>query len=211
MSAWEHLPLGTRPHGSQPQSSVQPPPTHKHWYHRGYLPHFDAAATHQAITYRLADSLPKETLLCLQREAAQKPAQEREATIRRLIERYLDTGHGSCILGQPESARIVLDTWMETHKTLCTVIRAVVMPNHVHILIRQHDGHPLHQLITRWKSQSARLINHALSKSGPLWMKDYWDRYIRDEQHFHAMCDYIANNPVKAGLATTVEAWPWRI
>ncbi|MFW5750187.1 MAG: hypothetical protein ACOCZK_00920 [Planctomycetota bacterium] len=42
-------------------------------------------------------------------------------------------------------------------------------------------------------------------------MPDYWDRYIRDERHFQAACDYIDSNPVKAGLAQTPESWPWRI
>ncbi|MCH2208989.1 MAG: hypothetical protein MK132_24435 [Lentisphaerales bacterium] len=32
------------------------------WRNRGYLPHYDATLKYQMITYRLADSLPKEVM-----------------------------------------------------------------------------------------------------------------------------------------------------
>ena len=32
------------------------------------------------------------------------------------------------------------------------------------------------------------------------WMDDYWDRYIRNQEHFNLVVEYILNNPVKAGL-----------
>jgi putative transposase len=41
------------------------------------------------------------------------------------------------------------------------------------------------------------------------WMDDYWDRYIRDENHFNKSVEYIHNNPVKAGLCEKAEDWLW--
>ena len=32
------------------------------WHNRGYLPHYNEANKYQMITYRLADSLPKQVL-----------------------------------------------------------------------------------------------------------------------------------------------------
>ncbi len=40
------------------------------------------------------------------------------------------------------------------------------------------------------------------------WMREYWDRYIRDERHFHQVIDYIHRNPVQAGLCDSHEDWP---
>jgi putative transposase len=40
-------------------------------------------------------------------------------------------------------------------------------------------------------------------------MRDYWDRYIRDERHLVAVIKYIHENPVTAGLCTTARDWPW--
>ena len=43
----------------------------------------------------------------------------------------------------------------------------------------------------------------------PLWQRDYWDRYIRDDHHFQAVRQYIDSNPVTAGLVDTAVQWPW--
>jgi len=40
-------------------------------------------------------------------------------------------------------------------------------------------------------------------------MREYWDRYIRDETHYQKTVDYIHQNPVGARLCATPEAWPW--
>jgi len=207
-------PPGTRPHGSHDADNEDKRPKgpcseHKSWHTRGYLPHFDASQTYQSITYRLIDSLPAAVLVDYQRQADREPDDQRQAHLRRLIERYLDAGHGSCVLRQADAAQLVIDSWKALDGEHYDLRCWVVMPNHVHVLIKQHEGHPLHAIITRWKSQSARLINRMLQRSGPLWMADYWDRYIRDESHYLRVIDYIRKNPVKAGLVQSPEGWPW--
>ena len=42
-----------------------------------------------------------------------------------------------------------------------------------------------------------------------IWHREYWDRYIRDNNHFKQAVEYIHQNPVKAGLAAKAEDWPW--
>jgi hypothetical protein len=46
-------------------------------------------------------------------------------------------------------------------------------------------------------------------KTRGVWMRDYWDRFIRDEKHFVAAVEYIHMNPVKAGLVEKAEDWYW--
>ena len=41
------------------------------------------------------------------------------------------------------------------------------------------------------------------------WMREYWDRFIRNEKHFNNVIEYIHNNPVKANLVTKKEDWKW--
>jgi hypothetical protein len=43
------------------------------WYSRGYLPHRDAKELLQAVTFRLADSLPREKLTLLEEELLNLP------------------------------------------------------------------------------------------------------------------------------------------
>jgi REP element-mobilizing transposase RayT len=195
---------GPRPHGSL--GSV-----HKKWHTRGYLPHFDVAQVCQAITYRLIDSVPAPVIVGFQRQVTSETDDARQGALRRLIEAYADSGHGNCVLRNEEAARIVVDSWKDTDDVDCEIHAAVVMPNHVHLLIRQWEARPLHALVTRWKSQSARLINRHLGRRGPLWMPDYWDRFIRDEDHWRRALEYIRMNPVRAGLVAKSEDWPWRI
>ena len=49
----------------------------------------------------------------------------------------------------------------------------------------------------------------SVPREGHFWMREYWDRYIRDEKHFHNVVDYIQGNPVKAGLCREPHDWPW--
>ncbi len=188
------------------------------WKHRGYLPHFDAPDAIQHITYRMADSLPKEALARIEQELLTLPVEKQDGERRRRIEAYLDAGHGSCILRQPEAAHIVIETWFRFDDERYRLLAFVVMPNHCHVLIECVDARPLWKIVNSWKSYTARWINaHMLGgesragarRSQALWQRDYWDRYIRDERHFHAAMAYIESNPVVAGLARAPEDWPW--
>jgi REP element-mobilizing transposase RayT len=42
-----------------------------------------------------------------------------------------------------------------------------------------------------------------------LWQADYWDRFIRDAQHYANTVEYIHGNPVRAGLVKSPAEWPW--
>ena len=80
------------------------------------------------------------------------------------------------------------------------MVSFVVMPNHVHALFMLLSGWSLENLIHSWKSFSAKRINHRTGQSGVLWQKDYFDRLVRDSEHFENCVRYIWNNPKKAGL-----------
>ncbi len=82
------------------------------------------------------------------------------------------------------------------------------MPNHVHTLIE-----PLGELsqVMHWlRGRTARKANRVLGRAGaPFWQSESFDRWIRDESEFYKFKEYIETNPVRAGLATRPEDWPW--
>ena len=84
-----------------------------------------------------------------------------------------------------------------------------VMPNHVHVIARMLEGHPLDRIVKSWKSVTARRINSLLGSSGALWQREYHDRYIRDQDHLIAARNYVRFNPVKAGWCSRPEDWRW--
>ena len=174
---------------------------HKHWHSRGYLPHCDTPGLLQAVTFRLADSLPAEALLNLQQEATN------DVEKRKRIEALLDSGYGACWLKQPEIAGIVENSLLHGDGQAYRLLAWCVMPNHVHGLIETCDGSPLSGVLHSWKSFTAKAINLYLNHSGTVWMPDYFDRYIRDDHHLAATIAYIHANPVKAGLVKNEGEW----
>jgi len=84
------------------------------------------------------------------------------------------------------------------------------MPNHVHIVIQLLGDKPLSKIIWNWKSYTSKaILKLHPEQDSPVWMRDYWDRYIRNENHLAASIEYIHNNPVKAGLVENITDWPW--
>ena len=66
----------------------------------------------------------------------------------------------------------------------------------------------LSKWVKMWKSLSARSIRPTIC-GGPLWQRDYFDRYLRSEESYAQKWEYVRDNPVRAGLADSAEAWPY--
>ena len=172
---------------------------HKGWHSRGYLPHFDSAETIQFVTFRLVDSLP--------RAIAESLAQQPDSLGK--TNDSLDSGFGACWLKEPIVAGLVENAMLHFDGQRYRLLAWCIMPNHVHVVVEPIDGNRLGAIVQTWKSFTAKQANSALGRGGPFWHKDYFDRFIRDEGYFRRTVDYVENNPVKAGLVSTVSAWPW--
>jgi type I restriction enzyme R subunit/putative DNA methylase len=187
--------------------------TSKPWRNRGYLPHFDGSAVIQSITFRLADSLSQDTLARLERELENVTDDLLDAERRKQIEGWLDAGMGSCALAHPQLAVMVEDALLHGDGDRYRMLAWCVMPNHVHALIEPTMA--LGKIVQSWKSYTGRWARAHAAELGyevtgdAFWMREYWDRYIRDETHFLQVVDYIHRNPVAAGLCSTPEDWRW--
>ncbi len=49
----------------------------------------------------------------------------------------------------------------------------------------------------------------SLRPSEAVWIREYWDRYIRDEAHYANSVRYLEDNPVKARLVLESADWPF--
>jgi REP element-mobilizing transposase RayT len=77
------------------------------------------------------------------------------------------------------------------------------------------------KVVWSWKAWTGRRIAKGLKGErakpeladpklgGPIWFREYWDRFVRNERHLQNVVDYIHQNPVKAGLVTKPEEWRW--
>jgi putative DNA methylase len=178
------------------------------WYSRGYLPHFDAGSTRtQFITCRLYDALPDVLLKKIRKELKIRSPDDIERQTLILAEKYMDRGHGQCFLRKRPVAEIVRASLMKYHQERYRLFAWVIMPNHIHLLLRALPGYSLEQIFHSFKSYTALQANRALDRKGPFWMREFFDRYIRDADHFDKALSYIENNPVKAGLRLRAEDW----
>lgn len=101
----------------------------------------------------------------------------------KLIDQYEDAGIGECLLRDDSIAQIVQDTLLFNHQKKYELICWCIMPNHVHTLIAPVEGMSLSEIMYDWKSYTTHTINKALNRKGKLWMMEYFDRYIRDNDH----------------------------
>jgi len=180
---------------------------HRLWHSRGYLPHFDCPGMVQAITFRLADSLPQKVLADWRAELG-RTTPESDAELRRRTARWEDAGHGECLLGRPVHAEVVENALLHFDGCRYRLLEWCIMPNHVHVILAQLEAVKLDHIVKSWKSFTARKINGMEGRCGALWERDYHDRYIRDGRHMEDARHYVRNNPVKAGLCK--EAGDWR-
>ncbi|HNQ24517.1 MAG TPA: transposase [Phycisphaerae bacterium] len=184
-----------------------------------YLPHWEQEGATYAVTFRLADSLPREVLegWLRERQAIVRRAEAagrcltatEQRRLRELhserVEKYLDTGRGACALKDERAARIVRDALLHFDGERYDVIVWCVMPNHVHVVVRPRPGHELSSILHSWKSFTSNEVNKVLGLQSALWQPDSFDHLIRDTEDLERSVQYVLDNPGAAGLSN----WPW--
>jgi putative transposase len=115
----------------------------------------------------------------------------------------------------PEAARdLILVHCRHDHGKRIDLHGAVVMPDHVHLLLTPlPDEHgwpyPLPAILKLIKGVSARNVNKLLGTSGPVWQEESLEHTVRNDGNFQEKLEYIRQNPVRRGLVTNPEDYPW--
>jgi REP element-mobilizing transposase RayT len=115
----------------------------------------------------------------------------------------------------PATARdLVLAHCLREHEQRILLYAAVVMPDHVHLLLsprRDLEGwpFPLIDILQCMKSATAHRINKLLHVSGPVWQEESFDHVLRSDESLKEKCEYIRQNPVRAGLVRQPENYGW--
>ena len=172
----------------------------------GVLPHWNQYGKIQYVTFRLADSLPQSKIAELTELKNKfisnhpKPWDKYEKfaywnLIGPVESKLLDAGYGSCILKIPEIRSIVSDTLKYNDGNKYRLIAYVIMPNHVHVLFELLGNNCIECVMKSIKGYCSRKINELTGGSGSVWMKEYFDRIVRDASHLKSYIGYILNNP----------------
>lgn len=175
-------------------------------YFSGNLPHMHQDETMQYVTFRLGDSLPKsmcgELYERLDDFKKIHPMPWDSDTkflywkqLGPIQQRLLDNGYGACWLKYPECRKILSDAIAFKDNKDYEVYCYVIMPNHVHMLIRPLGENKLEKILHSIKLFSARRINELVGRKGEFWMKESFDRMVRNYDHLKHCYHYILNNP----------------
>jgi len=187
------------------------------------LPHWFQPGVAVFITFRTADSLPKEVLELWRRElldwlrrhdlptelafdaagleAVELPLWHEFQRLRnRLWQQKLDECHGACVLKQPELASEAARSLHHFDGERYDLDSFVVMPNHVHVLVQFRPPTTMRKQLESWLHFSATQINRRLGQSGRFWQSEPFDHLVRSAEQFEYLQRYIRENPAKARL-----------
>jgi putative transposase len=87
--------------------------------------------------------------------------------------------------------------------------RYVVMPDHIHVLLTPSEVISLERAIQYIKGGSSREIGMRFQSHFPVWQPGFTEHRIRDEADYRRHVTYIDLNPIRAGLATRPEEYPF--
>ena len=194
------------------------------------LPHYQPPGMTLFVTTRLAGTLPRHVSAALRADAVKKRAllqQESEDDPRYTDLLYeqskrefgaydatLDKSRfGPTWLCHPEIAAMVCKSIEYRDGRVYRLDAYVVMPNHIHIVFAplkkdDDDYYSLASIMMSLKRWTAGKANDILGRDGQFWQHESYDHVIR-EGEWSRIITYVLNNPAKAGLVESYEAWPW--
>ena len=88
------------------------------------------------------------------------------------------------------------------------IIAYCFMPDHLHLLVEgDDDSSNCRQFIARAKQYAG--FHYARTFGGRLWQRYGFEHILRDDEMTKVVARYILENPVRAGLVNTVEAYAY--
>jgi putative transposase len=88
------------------------------------------------------------------------------------------------------------------------ILAYCLMPDHVHLLLRNDTGVDLVAFLQRFKSWTTRLAWRN-GFTGAIWQRSFYDRILREDEDPAEQVRYILDNPVRAGISETWGKFPW--
>jgi len=113
------------------------------------------------------------------------------------------------LLARTQLAREIISVLkVESELARMIVYAYCLMPDHVHVLVRPSDELGVVQWVQRFKSRTTRCY-WGLGGRGRLWQRGFYDRVLRENEPVRHVAKYILGNPVRAGIAESIETYPF--
>jgi len=82
------------------------------------------------------------------------------------------------------------------------------MPDHIHVFCVPGVLHP--ESLKAWCRYWKRLASQHLPLLKGKWQMDVWDTQMRNADHYVEKLVYVRQNPVRRGLVSRWDDWPYR-
>ena len=185
------------------------------------LPHFQSPGVTLFITFRLAGSLPMETMNRLREEANRQisslrhqtngePRSEKIQIIQTKMFGSWDSeldrrSNGPMWLSNPVIAEIVGNAIHYLDGKQYVLDAFCIMPNHVHLVCtpmnKGESYYSIPKIMHSLKRFTAREANIILNRQGRFWQHESYDHVVRDDEELERIIYYVLNNPIHAGLS----------
>ena len=115
----------------------------------------------------------------------------------------------------PVARDLALASCLHDHRRRYEPYVAVVMPDHVHMILTplidsEHQGiFSLTRITQAIRSASARAINQKLRRTGPVWQEESFDHVLRSSEGLDAKVEYVVQNPTRKGLVRDWREYRW--
>jgi REP element-mobilizing transposase RayT len=115
----------------------------------------------------------------------------------------------------PDAARdVVLKSCLHDNGVKLRLHAAVVMPDHVHLILTALSDptgqqYSLLEIVQSLKGASAHAVNKLLGRQGPVWQDESFDHVLRSNESLVEKIEYIRQNPVRKCLVTDPRDYRW--
>ena len=156
-----------------------------------HLPHRFPPDAAIFLTFRLADTLPRQLIARLHEETALRancgditPEQlyaEQKKYFGRFDHLLNQADYGPTWLAQPAIATLIAQSLHYFDGKAYDLLCYCLMPNHVHVVVGTwSEAPPLIKTLQRLKSYTATQANKLLGRSGAFWQAESYDHVVRN-------------------------------
>jgi putative transposase len=120
------------------------------------------------------------------------------------------TGMGRRLLQSERNAELLIDVLRSlVAERKFELHDFVIMPDHLHLLLTVHDEMTIEKAMQLVKGRFSHRLSHEFGYKGEVWQRGFSEVQVMNRESFEIHREYIAQNPVKAGMAACADEYPF--
>jgi putative transposase len=121
-----------------------------------------------------------------------------------------NTSMGRHLLQSERNANLLIDTLRSLMVEGKFILHDfVIMPDHLHLLLEVDHKTTIEKAMQFIKGRYSHRIKSECGYLGEVWQRGFAEKQVKTEADMEACRKYIAQNPVKAGLASEIDEFPF--